>query len=246
MRATLLVGCIGLLCAVVAVSSFGQNGSPLQSAKQLVVVTTADWGAIQGTMQRYERSGNGWSKVGQPIAVVVGRTGMGWGSGLIASATKTGDPVKQEGDGRSPAGVFPIGSAFGYDEQKPEWLKLPYVPLNAATECVDDAGSSYYNAVVDRVSTASPNWNSSEKMRSIDVYRWGVVVNQNAARERAAGSCIFLHIWKGPERPTAGCTAMEQAKLEELMQWLDPSAHPLMVTLPRAEYDRLRSTWQLP
>lgn len=246
MRATLLAGSIVVLCAAMAVSLFAQNGAPLENSKQMVVVTTADWTAIQGTMQLYERAGNGWSRTGEPIAVVVGRSGLGWGSGLIASVRKPSDPIKHEGDGRSPAGIFPIGAAFGFDEQKPEWLKLPYMPLNAATECVDDAGSSYYNAVVDRVATLKPDWNSSEKMRSIDVYRWGVVVDQNTARQQGAGSCIFLHIWNGPERPTAGCTAMERAKLEDVMKWLDPSAHPVMVALPRAEYERLRSTFQLP
>jgi D-alanyl-D-alanine dipeptidase len=243
MRANLWVGCIGVLCAALSISSFAQSRSPLESAKQLILVTTPEWGSNQGMMYRYERSGNGWSQVGEPIAVVVGSGGLGWGSGLIAPAMRAGDPTKHEGDGRSPAGVFSISAAFGFEEEKPEWLRLPYLPLNDATECVDDASSSYYNAVVDRV---KPDWNSSEKMRSIDVYRWGVVVNQNAARERGAGSCIFLHIWKGPVRPTAGCTAMEQPKLEKLLRWLDSSAHPLMVALPRAEYDRLRSTWQLP
>ena len=83
---------------------------------------------------------------------------------------KAGDPAKHEGDGRSPAGVFPIGAAFGFEEEKPEWLRLPYLPLNDATECVDDAGSSYYNAVVDRV---KPDWNRFSPTKAVNQSQFG-------------------------------------------------------------------------
>lgn len=246
MRPIFVLAGISVLCLAAAIAVSGETATPLRDARQLVVVTTPDWKDIHGTLRRYERAGNGWSTVGEAIPVVIGRSGLGWGLGAVHPVARAEDPVKQEGDGRSPAGVFPIGAAFGYDTAKPQWLKLPYIPLGASTECVDDATSDYYNAVVDRVATLKPEWNSSEKMRSIDVYRWGVVVNQNSGRKRGGGSCIFLHIWNGPERPTAGCTAMEQAKLEELMRWLDASAHPAMVALPIAEYERRRSEWGLP
>lgn len=244
MRTTLL-RCFVVLFAL-RIVCLGQTGAPLETVRQLVVVTTPDWNTSNGTLQLFERNDAGWSRVGGPIQVVVGRSGLGWGSGFHASAAKFGDPVKREGDGRSPAGVFPIGAAFGFDPEKPDWLKLAYISLTSATECVDDPSSRYYNAVVDRVATVKSDWSSSEKMRSIGVYRWGVVVNQNTARQPGAGSCIFLHIWSGPEQPTAGCTAMEQGNLEQLMGWLDERSKPLMVTLPRREYERLRSQWQLP
>lgn len=246
MRTIHLTVWVSLICTAMLLGASARAGAPLGNARQLVVVTTPDWNDIHGKLYRYERSKIGWTRVGEPFSVVIGRKGLGWGLGTVSSLRKPGDPVKQEGDGRSPAGVFPIGAGFGYDSQKPDWMKLPYIPLTSATECVDDAKSEYYNAVVDRVATLKPDWDSSEKMRSIDVYRWGVVVNQNAAHQRSGGSCIFLHIWHGPERPTAGCTAMEESQLEELIRWLDPSANPSMVALPQAEYDRLRSEWQLP
>jgi zinc D-Ala-D-Ala dipeptidase len=171
---------------------------------------------------------------------------LGWGAGLHSNSQTERSPSKQEGDGRSPAGVFAIGAAFGYDAEKPAWLRLPYVPLTSATECVDDGGSIYYNSVVDRVPTQTDGWKSSEKMRQIAQYRWGVIVNQNVDRTPGAGSCIFLHIWDGPAEPTAGCTAMQESDLEEIMRWLDPTAHPLLVALPAPEYERLRRRWRLP
>jgi D-alanyl-D-alanine dipeptidase len=234
------------VCGVLLAANGAKSGSPLGSSRQVIAVTTPSWSATTGTLQRFERVGEQWRRVGSPIPVVVGRSGLGWGAGLQTQAQMAGSPTKQEGDGRSPAGVFSIGAAFGYDADKPAWMKLPYVPLTSATECVDDSDSSYYNSVVDRVPTQSAGWKSSEKMRQIAQYRWGVIVNQNVDRTPGAGSCIFLHIWNGPADPTAGCTAMQQSDLEEIIRWVDPSASPLFVALPVSEYERLRRSWQLP
>ena len=46
--------------------------------------------------------------------------------------------------------------------------------------------------------------------------------------------------------PTAGCTAMAEPVMQELLRWLDPQHHPVFVLLPRAEYDRLAHDWRLP
>jgi L,D-peptidoglycan transpeptidase YkuD (ErfK/YbiS/YcfS/YnhG family) len=43
------------------------------------------------------------------------------------------------------------------------------------------------------------------------------------------GSAIFLHIWKGPGQPTAGCVAMEEADLERIVAWLDPDQKPQII-----------------
>ncbi len=54
------------------------------------------------------------------------------------------------------------------------------------------------------------------------------------------GSCIFLHIWEGPGKGTAGCTAMGSLSMEEVLRWLDGEKRPVLVQLPRAEFERLR------
>jgi L,D-peptidoglycan transpeptidase YkuD (ErfK/YbiS/YcfS/YnhG family) len=61
------------------------------------------------------------------------------------------------------------------------------------------------------------------------------------------GSCIFLHIWRGPGQGTAGCTAMPEQNLKEIIHWLNSkSSAALLVQLPRPEYDRLKPLWNLP
>jgi len=218
--------------------------SPLAGSRQLIVVTSVSWDAIDGMLRRYERPSPtaAWNVVGDPVPVVLGRTGLAWGRG--AAEAPSSEPQKREGDGKSPAGAFTLGWAFGFAAAADS--KMSYAMLRDATECVDDLRSEHYNAIVDRDRVQRVDWSSSEKMRTIEQYRWGVVVNHNVPPKSGGGSCIFLHIWSGASQPTAGCTAMAAADLERLLQWLDPAAHPLVVQLPRGEYERMRARWALP
>jgi D-alanyl-D-alanine dipeptidase len=221
--------------------------SPLAGSRQVLLVTTPDWNSVRGTLRRFERSGAraSWTQVGEEFEVVVGRSGLGWGAGL--SETKGDGPSKREGDGRAPAGVFTLTRAFGFATAgEASWLRLPYTPLTSGVECVDDTASAHYNRVVDRADVKAADWNSSERMREVEGYRWGVVVAHNAGAVPGRGSCIFLHVWAGPSKGTAGCTAMEQPNLETLLRWLDAKKMPLLVQLPESEYARLRPVWNLP
>jgi zinc D-Ala-D-Ala dipeptidase len=50
--------------------------------------------------------------------MVVGRNGLAWGIGVVptddAQVRSESAPVKREGDGRAPAGIFALSTAFGY------------------------------------------------------------------------------------------------------------------------------------
>ena len=220
--------------------------SPLSGSSQLLLVTTSDWSAVDGTMQKYERrSGTEWQPVGQATPIVVGRTGLAWGKGVVSTIAFHG-PRKAEGDGKAPAGIYRFGKAFGFAAESPVSHAMPYIELTEATECVDDSASQFYNRIVERDKVSAVDWKSSERMRSVAAYRLGVVVEHNSAAIPRSGSCIFLHLWSGPSRGTAGCTAMDDAALETLVGWLDPAARPLLVQLPVAEFERLRPIWSLP
>jgi L,D-peptidoglycan transpeptidase YkuD (ErfK/YbiS/YcfS/YnhG family) len=222
--------------------------SPLASAQQLVVVTTPNWNATTGTLRQFERDDARapWRPVAAAIPVVIGRTGLAWGDETLASSV--GQPIKHEGDGRSPAGLFPLDTAFGFAPRSElSWLRLPYAALQPGSDCVDDEASAYYNTVVDRAVVPKVDWNSAEHMRQIPVYRLGVIVGYNATPpKKGRGSCIFLHIWGGPSSTTAGCTALDAGALESLMRWLDRARRPALVQLPADEYARLMAAWGLP
>jgi D-alanyl-D-alanine dipeptidase len=248
---------MALLLALASAAALNAQAAPadvLAGARQLLVVTTPAPDAIDGRLQRYERgrADQTWRAVGDAVPIVVGKSGLAWGSGLIPASAP--GLVKKEGDGRSPEGVFALGTSFGYAAAALRGAKLAYLPLDANTECVDDPASQHYNRVVGR-NTVAPDWNSSERMRNMgESYRWGIVVDHNNIAAPATdpkpvaggGSCIFLHVWKGPGKGTAGCTAMAQPDIESLLTWLDPDRHPLLVQLTAANYARLRSAWQLP
>jgi L,D-peptidoglycan transpeptidase YkuD (ErfK/YbiS/YcfS/YnhG family) len=91
------------------------------------------------------------------------------------------------------------------------------------------------------------DWSSAERMREIEQYRIGAMVEYNAAPPRAGrGSCIFLHVWGGPGTSTAGCTAMPERALREVVLWLDRARRPMLVQLPLAELARLHGSLLLP
>jgi D-alanyl-D-alanine dipeptidase len=251
MKSRWIIGCVAMLCAVSLVLAEGKEPVALRASTQILVVTTQDWNGVDGTLQVYERprAGKKWKTAGDAVPVVAGKNGLGWGAGVAADAglRGAGDPLKKEGDGKSPTGIFRLSTAFGYAAQEPPGWKMPYLNLTSSVECVDDVRSKFYTRVLDRA-TVAPDWKSSEQMlRDDGEYRWGVVVDHNADPVTAgAGSCIFLHIWLGPGVGTTGCTAMAPEQLEGVLARLDPARKPLLVQLPRPQYKKLRRQWKLP
>lgn len=237
-----------LMCATVL--SAAAQPLPWDNARQLVLVLTPDWDTDAGVLQRFERDAAGqWQPVTDATEVAVGRKGSAWGIGLHA-AQKEG-PQKQEGDGRSPAGVFTVGEAFGYAGKAD--TGLPYQPMTAQHYCIDVNGSPLYNRIVDQAEVGAEAVKGSTEPMRLDLhsngdvrYRQGFVINHNPGNVSGAGSCIFAHLWHKPGEPTAGCTAMPDPVMEEMLAWLQAEQHPVFVLLPRAEYERLHHEWQLP
>lgn len=233
-------------------SSVPASRSPTAASRQLLVVVAPHWESSAGRLQRFAREhvDAGWRAVGPALPVSLGRSGLAWGRGRHPLPGGAG-PVKREGDGRSPAGVFAITALFG--EGRPDGLlaraaRLPYLAATAGLKAIDDPASRYYNRIVDRSAVARPDWASCEDMlRDDGRYAVGAVVAHNAEPPLpGAGSCIFLHVRESAGAPTAGCTALALADMRELAGWLDGAAAPLLVQLPLAEYERRRADWGLP
>lgn len=218
------------------------------TSTQLLLCLASDWNATSAHLQRFERPvGGAWRAVGAPLPVVLGRNGLAWGRGLHAPDS-AGD--KREGDGRAPAGVFAITALFGVapvDAPAVAALRLPYLAAVPGLKGVDDPASVHYNRIVD-MSAVTADWASCEDMlRDDGRYALGAVVAHNAAPALpGAGSCIFLHVWAGPETPTTGCTAMALADMQVLAAWLDGARAPVLVQLPLEAFAQLQEAWGLP
>ena len=221
---------------------------PWQGSRQLVLVITSDWDAARGVLATFEREDAGWRRVHGPTSVAIGRAGAAWGLGLHPPQ---GAPLKQEGDGRSPAGVFRIGKAFGYEPSTR--TALPYSASAESDYCIDVSESPLYNRIVDaRIVGRAAIEGSTEPMRRDlhadgDVrYKLGFVIEHNTQAEPHGGSCIFAHLWRAAGEPTSGCTAMTEPVMRALLAWLRPDQRPIFVLLPEAEYARRESEWRLP
>jgi len=222
---------------------------PLQDVGQLVVVTGDDWDSSEGHLQAFSRSGDGWKAEGEPFVVALGRNGSAWGIGLHPDPTD--GPRKQEGDGRSPAGIFALGTAFGYAAHAD--TALPWQPMQDTSYCMDVADSPYYNRIVDAATVGAEAVSGSTEPMRLDLhnagdvrYQQGFVIAHNPRNVPGQGSCIFAHLWRTPGEATAGCTAMDAARMQALLGWLQPGERPRFVLLPRAEYERLQAPWKLP
>ncbi len=205
-----------------------------ESVRQILLVQTQDWDEAAGMLIRLEKGERGdWSRTGPEIPVSLGRNGLAWGRGL--HLTPPGAEEKVEGDGRAPAGIFRLDHAFGYAPEPPSGTRLPYRHATAADFFVDDAESPEYNQWV-RLEIGDPKtrWQSFERMcRDDDLYEFGIVVGHNDAPPvPGKGSAIFHHVWRGPGRPTAGCTAMKREHFVNLLRWLDPAKKPLLIQAP--------------
>jgi L,D-peptidoglycan transpeptidase YkuD (ErfK/YbiS/YcfS/YnhG family) len=214
----------------------------------MLLVRADSWASSFGSLTPFERKPNGpWVAAGPEVPVDLGRNGLAWGRGLHVSP-ETG-PFKTEGDRKSPAGVFSLGRAFGVAAELPDESRgFPYLQTQASTYCVEDTRSTFYNQIIDSREVSRSSWEKWSELRRRDgLFDWGVIVRQNAPDTRkAAGSCVFLHVWRGPRVPTSGCTALPRAQIQALLRWLDPAAEPVLVQLPRVAFETLRSTWGLP
>jgi L,D-peptidoglycan transpeptidase YkuD (ErfK/YbiS/YcfS/YnhG family) len=239
--ATLLSAAASVLAKVDA------HAGPLDSANQLIVSIAPAWDASSGKLQRFERSGGEWKPVGPAIAVLYGKNGLVWGRGILG--TDEPGPHKAEKDKRAPAGVFRVGKIYTYDSQLPKGSEYPYHTVTKADAWVDDPGHPQYNqhVVIDDPANP-PAWFDKQKMRHGDfAYRWLVEIRHNSDPPIAgAGSAIFFHIRRGPQRPSAGCTTMAEENLLTLIRWLRAGKNPHYALLPREEYLAKWKAWGLP
>ncbi|WP_254639571.1 L,D-transpeptidase [Cohnella sp. GbtcB17] len=183
----------------------------LLGAEQVVVVEAKSLRSQTGVLSlREKRSDGGWTVVLSGIPVTLGKNGI----------AKT-----KEGDDRTPSGVYPLGDAFG-TASKPKALKLAYKQTTKQDYWVDDPSSADYNRWVAYDGNPVRKWHSYERLYQ-PLYKYAIVVRYNDDPiVPGRGSAIFLHLWRGADKPTAGCIAMSEPNLLKLMAALDPARAP--------------------
>lgn len=237
-----------LLCLSVVGFAFRSacaEGLP-RDVRQLVMSVAPSWDASKGKLQLFERDAFGWKAVSAVSPALYCRNGLAWGRGVLGT-TEEGRK-KVERDKRAPAGVFEIGTIYGYDATLPRGSDYPYLQVTKADAWVDDPSLPHYNQHVRVDLQNPPPWFEKQKMRHGDfAYHWLVEIRHNADPPvKGAGSAIFFHIRRGENRPTAGCTTLPRDRLEDMIRWLRADRSPHYALLPRDEYLRKWAAWGLP
>ncbi|MBU1927774.1 L,D-transpeptidase family protein [bacterium] len=197
----------------------------LYSSQQVILIVANDFNSPYARLECYE-NGN---KVFNTIDVNLGTNGLGWGIGEIALTQQAHEPLKHEGDKKSPAGVFKLTDMYGYSKNSN--FKMPYLYTSKKLICVDESDSTFYNQMIEMRGDEK----SFEYMKRQDgQYELGIVVahNKNAIKNR--GSCIFLHVKKSENATTAGCSAMRLDEIRQIGNWLDSKKDPILIQIPKS------------
>ena len=125
---------------------------------------------------------------------------------------------KREGDGATPRGVLRIAAVMF----RPDRVTSPgpwAVPIYPGDVWCDDPAHASYNHLC-----RTPLPASHEQMRRADPqYDIVMITDWNWPKARpGAGSAIFVHQWRRPGAPTAGCVAVARPD----MHWLAARAAP--------------------
>lgn len=183
------------------------------SSDQLVIVLPEKNSTARSRLYALEKNGSGWQIILDNIPATNGSNGF----------APPGD--KEEGDGKTPSGIFKIAYAFGYGSSCKTGLY--YRQATEKDFWIDDPRSDNYNKWV----TGYPVNYSHEKMKRKDhLYKYGIVIdyNQNPI-VKGKGSAIFIHVWRSPGKPTSGCVAISEDDIKKLLSFLDREKKPVIM-----------------
>jgi L,D-peptidoglycan transpeptidase YkuD (ErfK/YbiS/YcfS/YnhG family) len=188
--------------------------SGIPGSSQALLAINKNQGSILASVYALEKKEGRWIKTLGPFKGSIGKNGF----------APPGE--KREGDGKSPSGVFLLGTAFGYSETPP--TRMPYRQAAQDDLWVDDINAPDYNRWVKKDATRAASF---EVMRRKDnLYEYGIVVEYNTRPVvKGMGSAIFIHVHRGEGVPTAGCVALAKGDLLRILQWLDPKTAPVIV-----------------
>ena len=135
------------------------------------------------------------------IPCALGRNGVTW--------------FKREGDGKTPAGRFPIISGYWrHDRLRRPGVILLLRPIKAHMGWCDDPDDPNYNRPIRLPARAR----HEELMRADGLYDLVLILDHNRQpRSRGLGSAIFFHLTRGEYDPTAGCVAISRAQMLRLL-----------------------------
>lgn len=189
------------------------------NSEQVLLVQVEDDSNLYATISFYEKIDEQWLTILDNEKATVGKNGI--------------DKV-EEGDFKTPTGIFTLGSAFGYEENID--TTYPFLELKSTHHWVDDVLSIYYNQLVNYQTGNYKEFNSSEQLVTFDVYEYGVFIDYNLRNVSGSGSAIFLHIFRSESSPTGGCVAVSKENLQLIISKLNTQKNPIIIIGDEDDY----------
>ncbi|MBS0289615.1 MAG: L,D-transpeptidase family protein [Proteobacteria bacterium] len=216
-------------------------------SNQLILVTIPHENDIHGLLQRFTRqnSTQPWQHITKPVSVLIGKNGIA-ATTMAFSMASLNLPIKKEADNRTPIGIFQLGPIFGFEAKAQHVNGADYIQVDDNIICVDDPKSRYYNRIIDSSKIRNPDWDSKEEMRKIPNYQYGLVIQYNNQQRSENGSCIFMHLQSADKTGTAGCIALNEHDLKEILTWIDLTQNPIIAIFPELVYKNISNQWALP
>ena len=209
----------------------------LYANEQIILVVADEFNSTKATLICFEDH----RAVFDSIEVNLGDKGVAHGKGEVELLKQEGEPIKKEGDKKAPLGIFTLDSVFGYE--KDINLKMPYLHVTKELICVDDSNSKSYNQIIKKPKELPDSY---EEMRREDAqYELGITVGHNKEQMPNMGSCIFIHVEKSQNSPTAGCTAMKLEDIKKIVYWLDKSKNPTLIQIISSQKKELLKLYPL-
>jgi len=150
--------------------------------------------------------------MGRRFPVAIGRGGM------------TAD--KREGDGATPVGAWRLmGGGYRADRCLPPLVPFALRAIGPRDLWSDDPEAADYNHAV-----RAPYPQSHERLARADrLYDIFVVTDWNwPVATPGKGSAIFVHVWRGPRKPTAGCLAFRPDHLRWILDRWTPRSRIIL------------------
>jgi L,D-peptidoglycan transpeptidase YkuD (ErfK/YbiS/YcfS/YnhG family) len=193
-------------------------------AAQLVVVEAPTYEGTTASLTTWQRTGPCWTEVGTPWVAQIAWNGF--------------SDHHQEGDDTTPTGAYSLGPVM-YGTAPDPGVSYLYHQLVCGDWWDEDPASPDYNTFQHvTCGTQPPFGGGSEPLwQEGNAYPSMAVIDYDTDPAiPGAGSGIFLHANIGT--PTDGCVSLPLARLDQVLDWLHPSADPLVVLGPASEIEQ--------
>ena len=136
-----------------------------------------------------------------------------------------------EGDGKTPAGTFPV--LFCYGLEQPD-TTIPFIQLTPDSVWVDDSGSAYYNCLTTRQEAGSVSFEETYSQFVKGYYSCNIFFANNGdgrtpgSATPGLGSVRVLEGSLKPLEPTNGDIKISAENMETLLGMLDAAYSPVV------------------